>query len=190
MFSRLTWDKETEVKELFLTFDDGPTPKITEWVLNVLDRFNAKGTFFCLGKNAVLFPDLFEDILRRGHAVGNHTYNHLNAWKTKPKQYLADIAACEKVFHSKLFRPPYGKIKPGIRTKILKDYQIVMWDVLTYDFDKKFSRKACLDKTISKTKNGSIIVFHDSVKAEKNLKYCLPRLLEHFTEKGYQFNCI
>lgn len=190
VFNRLTWEKNTDVKELYLTFDDGPTPGITEWILDLLDRFNAKATFFCLGKNVVLFPDLFEETLRRGHAVGNHTYSHLNGWKTVSKKYLEDIAACEKVFHSKLFRPPYGKLKPGTRTEILKKYEIIMWDVLSYDFDNSLKKEDCLSKTLKKTRSGSIVVFHDSEKAKANMQYCLPKILKHFSIRGFKFKVI
>lgn len=141
IFPKLTWEQDSAEKTLYLSFDDGPTPRVTEWVLRTLNQYNAKATFFCLGKNVVLYPDLFEDILKAGHTVGNHTYNHLNAWKTKEEVYLNDVLSCEKVFHSKLFRPPYGKLKPGIQKRLLEQYEIIMWDIISYDFDVTIDSK-------------------------------------------------
>lgn len=187
VFSRLTWSEDTDEKIIYLTFDDGPTPKITVWILKELAKYNAKATFFCLGKNVVLYPKLLDYILCEEHSVGNHTYSHVNAWKTKKEKYLNDIKSCEKVFHSKFFRPPYGKLKPGIRTKILENYKIIMWDVMSYDFDKDVSEENCYQNVIKNTKKGSIIVFHDSKKAEKNMKASLPRVLKYFSNKGYKF---
>lgn len=187
VFPKLLWSKKSAKKEIYLTFDDGPTPHITEWVLQELKRFNAKATFFCLGKNVVLYPDIFEQIQQDGHSVGNHTYHHLNAWKTPINQYLQDIESCEKVFHSELFRPPYGKLKPGIRRKILENYNIVMWDVLSYDFDEKITNDECFENVKKHTNSGSIIVFHDSVKAEERLKFALSNTLKYFTNEGYIF---
>lgn len=187
VFPKLLWSKKSAQKEIYLTFDDGPTPHITEWVLQELKRFNAKATFFCLGKNVVLYPDIFEQIQQDGHSVGNHTYHHLNAWKTPINQYLQDIESCEKVFHSELFRPPYGKLKPGIRRKILENYNIVMWDVLSYDFDEKITNDECFENVKKHTNSGSIIVFHDSVKAEERLKFALSNTLKYFTNEGYVF---
>lgn len=186
IFPKLIWDHKNECKTVYLSFDDGPTPQITDWVLDQLKVYNAKATFFCLGKNVVLYPEIFERILKEGHAVGNHTYNHLNAWKTPNKKYLNDIANCEKVFHSKLFRPPYGKLKPGIRTKILKDFKIIMWDIMSYDFDVTVNPLQCANNVIKNVKSGSIIVFHDSMKAENNLKESLPIVLKYFADNGIE----
>lgn len=187
LFSRLKWNEDTEEKIIYLTFDDGPTPRITNWILKELAKYNAKATFFCLGKNVVLYPKLLDYIICEGHSVGNHTYNHLNAWKTEKQKYLNDIKSCEKVFHSKLFRPPYGKLKPGIRTQILENHQIIMWDVMSYDFDNDISEENCYQNVIKNAKEGSIIVFHDSVKAKRNMKASLPRVLKYFSEKGFGF---
>lgn len=184
VFPKLTWNKKEGENCVYLTFDDGPTPGITEWVLSTLNSYNAKGTFFCLGKNVVLYPDIYNEIVQNGHSIGNHTYHHMNAWKTNKEAYLEDIANCEKVFHSTLFRPPYGKLRPGIRRKILENYRIIMWDVLSYDFDNTISEKACLNNVLKHTSAGSIIVFHDSKKAAKNLKYTLPKTLDWLKENG------
>ena len=189
-FHRLTWKKSEKEKTIYLTFDDGPTPEITVWILNQLEKYNAKATFFCLGKNVVMFPKLLDFIICEGHSVGNHTYNHLNAWKTKKEKYLNDIISCEKVFHSKLFRPPYGKLKPGIRTQILKNHQIIMWDIMSYDFDQDIAPENCYQNVVKNAKEGSIIVFHDSYKSENNMKYSLPKVLKYFSEKGFEFKAL
>lgn len=189
-FHRLTWNKSEDEKAIYLTFDDGPTPEITIWILKLLAKYDAKATFFCLGKNVVLYPKLLDYIICEGHTIGNHTYNHLNAWKTKKEKYLNDIDMCEKVFHSKFFRPPYGKLKPGIRTEILANHEIIMWDVMSYDFDQDLSGENCYQNVIKHAKEGSIIVFHDSLKAEKNMKASLPKVLAYFAEKGFVFKAL
>jgi len=190
LFPKLTWRQDSEDNAVYLTFDDGPTPAITEWVLNQLRQYNAKATFFCLGKNVVRYPEIFEELLRSGHSIGNHTFNHLNCWETPKERFLSDIASCEKVFHSKLFRPPYGKLKPGLRSKILKNYQIVMWDVMSYDFDQNLNPKQCADNVMNNISNGSIIVFHDSIKAKDNLKNSLPIVLQALDKAGIQMKAL
>jgi peptidoglycan-N-acetylglucosamine deacetylase len=190
VFPRLLWSKDGKEKEIYLTFDDGPTPGVTEWVLEQLDAFNAKASFFCVGKNVELFPELFASILEKGHAVGNHTYSHLNAWKTPVKDYLMDIAGCEATFHSELFRPPYGKLRPRIRRKVLEQFNIVMWDVLSYDFDVNLNGEDCFQNVKKYSKPGSIVVFHDSIKAESRLKVALPKCLDFFAEQGFQFKAL
>lgn len=189
-YPKYLWDFTSIEKSIYLTFDDGPTPEITSWVLAELKKFNAKATFFCIGKNVEQHPDLFKQVLAEGHAVGNHTYSHLNGWETKSFPYLKDVVKCSKVFQSNLFRPPYGKITRFQAKAILSDYIIVMWDVLSADFDKNSSPEKCLKNVIENAKKGSIIVFHDSLKAEKNLKYALPKVLEHFSKQGFQFKAI
>lgn len=189
-FPRLTWNADENEKAIYLTFDDGPTPEITIWILNQLERYHAKATFFCLGKNVVMYPKLLDYIICEGHAIGNHTYNHLNAWKTDKEKYLSDIKSCEKVFHSKLFRPPYGKLKPGIRTQILENHEIIMWDVMSYDFDNDISEENCYQNVVKNAKEGSIIVFHDSVKASRNMKATLPKVLKYYSEKGFEFKAL
>lgn len=189
-YPKYLWDFTSIEKNIYLTFDDGPTPEITSWVLAELKKYNAKATFFCIGKNVEQHPDLFKEVLAEGHTVGNHTYSHLNGWETKSFAYLKDVIKCGKVFQSKLFRPPYGKITRFQAKAILSDYTIVMWDVLSADFDKNCSPEKCLKNVIENAKKGSIIVFHDSLKAEKNLKYALPKVLEHFSKQGFQFKAI
>lgn len=199
MFPNYVWDIPSTNKSIYLTFDDGPTPEITNWTLNTLKQFNAKATFFCIGNNIEKYPDIFKNILNDGHSIGNHTHTHIKGWKTKTKDYIENIAACENAYKShipnskriNLFRPPYGQIKPKQGRKILKlDYKIIMWDILSFDWDHTISKEDCLKNVISKTKSGSIIVFHDSVKASKNMTYILPKVLEFFSDKGYVFKAI
>lgn len=201
LFPNLIWNIATAKKELYLTFDDGPTPEITDWVLDTLSQYNAKGTFFCIGNNIEKYPELFRKICSQGHAIGNHTYNHLKGWKHKTKTYISDIERTEKVIESfrldscvnekKLFRPPYGKFKVKQSKKLLEQgYDIIMWDVLSYDWDKSVSEEACLNNVVQFAKKGSIVVFHDSVKASSNLKYALSKVLETYTAKGYKFKSI
>ncbi|PKQ44343.1 polysaccharide deacetylase family protein [Confluentibacter flavum] len=198
MFPNYVWDIPTDDKIVYLTFDDGPTPEITNWVLNTLKSFHAKATFFCIGKNIENYPDIFQDILNEGHTVGNHTYNHVKGWKTKAKDYLLDIEKTQGILNSQmmdlsssnvnLFRPPYGQITPKQGKELMKlGYKIIMWDVISFDWDKTISMETCLNNVTTKSTNGSIIVFHDSVKASKNMQYTLPKVLKYFSEKGYSF---
>ena len=200
LFSNQVWSFSTKEKVLYLTFDDGPTPRITNWVLDTLNKYNAKATFFCIGKNVEQHPQIFQDIIDKGHSIGNHTYNHLNGWKTNTDVYLQSILKTEKLIQeskistqsrsvgTKLFRPPYGKIKPSQTKLLLKNnYKIVMWSVLSGDFDSKITPEKCLKNVINNSKNGSILVFHDSKKAFDKLQIVLPKILEHFNKKGYTF---
>jgi peptidoglycan/xylan/chitin deacetylase (PgdA/CDA1 family) len=204
MFPNYVWDIPTNDKTLYLTFDDGPTPVITNWVLNTLKSFDAKATFFCIGKNIESHPDIFKEILNDGHAIGNHTHNHIKGWKTSSEDYVANVLQAEQVMSSEfkvqttsdsetnnLFRPPYGQITPKQGKELMRlGYKIIMWDVISFDWDKSISEETCLNNVIKKSTNGSIIVFHDSVKASKNMQYALPRTLEYFSEKGYVFKTI
>lgn len=198
LFSNYTWDLPTtgSSNTVYLTFDDGPIPEITNWVLNELKKYNVKATFFCIGNNIDQNPDLFKTVIKEGHSIGNHTFNHLNGWKTSSKAYIENTKLCEDsiqknspfALKSKNFRPPYGKIKASQSRKIRKlGYKIIMWDVLSGDFDQTLSKEKCLNKVLSNVKPGSIIVFHDSIKAFKNLKYVLPKTLTYLKENN--FNC-
>ena len=198
-FSKYTWRFSRDVKEIYLTFDDGPTPEVTQFVLDELKKYNAKATFFCIGKNILNHPDVFKKIKKSKHSIGNHTHNHLNGWATKNKDYIDNFLQCEHIISktldksakSKLFRPPYGKIKKSQAKSILKKgYRIIMWDVLSADFDVSTSKEECLRNVLNNTKNGSIIVFHDSVKASEKLKFVLPKVLKEFSEKGFVFKAI
>ena len=186
----MLWSVDSEKKELFLTFDDGPTSRVTESVLDILSSFGAKATFFCLGKNVEQFPEIYKRIIDEGHVVGNHTYDHPNGWKTNDSSYFSNVKNCSELVDSKLFRPPYGKISRSQHKFLKEDYTIVMWDVLSGDFDLSITPEKCLGNVISNSSKGSIIVMHDSLKAEKNLRYSLPRILDHFTNEGFSFNGI
>lgn len=192
IFFRHIWSIPNKEKAVYLTFDDGPTPEITEWVLAELKKHEAKATFFCIGNNIEKHPSIFSKILQEGHAIGNHTFNHLNGWKTDKTAYVQNALQCEKAieafaYKSKLFRPPYGKIKPS-QAKALRDkgYQVIMWDVLSADFDQQISPEQCLENVLRNVASGSIIVFHDSVKAYENLKYVLPKTLSFLAQNKYK----
>lgn len=191
IFSNYVWDVSNTENKIYLTFDDGPTPEITEWVLEELKKFNAKATFFCIGNNIEKYPDVFAKVATNGHSIGNHTFNHLNGWKVSNKEYLENTKLCEDSnsnLKSKLFRPPYGKIKTSQSKKIRQlGYKIIMWDVLSADFDNSISKEKCLDNVIKNVKSGSIIVFHDSVKAFPNLEYTLPKALKYWAANGFIF---
>nr|BFF39532.1 polysaccharide deacetylase family protein [Tenacibaculum mesophilum] len=181
-------------KEIFLTFDDGPIPKVTEFVLDQLHLFNAKATFFCIGDNIRKYPAVFSRIINEGHSVGNHTFNHLNGWKNSNTTYINNINKCENLLShqkTKLFRPPYGKIKRKQAKQLLANgYKIIMWDVLSADFDPTITKEKCLQNVLRNVENGSIIVFHDSIKASDKLYYVLPKVLEEFSLQGYKFKAI
>ena len=198
IFRNWVWRLSSKEKVLYLTFDDGPTPEITEWTLNELKKYEAKATFFCIGKNIAEYPQIFLKIIEEKHAVGNHTNNHLNGWITNTAAYLQNIEEAEKYFEEnckseivkqKLFRPPYGRLTFSQSKKIMKmGYKIIMWDVLSADFDAKVSYEKCLENVIRNIENGSVIVFHDSVKASEKLKFVLPKVLEYYSFLGYKFN--
>lgn len=183
------WSIDTNEKNIYLTFDDGPHPVVTTFVLDELAKYNAKASFFCIGKNVQSFPEIYSRIITEGHRVGNHTQNHLNGWETNNEPYLADVSEASKYIQSDLFRPPYGRIRSA-QVKELKNYKIVMWDVLSGDFDESLSKEKCLQNVIRKTSNGSIVVFHDSEKAFPRLKYILPLVLDFFRDSGYSFKSI
>lgn len=192
LFLNYVWEIPNNENKVYLTFDDGPTPEITEWVLSNLKEYNSKATFFCIGDNVRKFPEIFQKVINEGHSIGNHTFNHLNGWKTSASDYIENVKLYEtehfklNTEHCKLFRPPYGKIKPS-QSKILRKfgYKIIMWDIISYDFDAKISKEQCLENVLKNVKTGSIIVFHDSKKAFTNLEYALPRTLDFLKEKGF-----
>ncbi|MFK7806428.1 MAG: polysaccharide deacetylase family protein [Saprospiraceae bacterium] len=189
-FPKFLWRKQTEEKMLYLTFDDGPIPEVTPWVLDQLEKHNAKATFFCVGDNVAKHPEIYQEILKRNHTVGNHTHNHLNGWTTKTKKYLENITTCTRHVDSKLFRPPYGRLRPSQSKQLWKDYTVVMWDVLSGDFDTNISGSQCWENVQKNTEPGSIIVFHDSLKAKKRLYEVLPKTLEYFGERDYTFKAL
>ncbi len=194
-FSSYIWDIPTKEKILYLSFDDGPHPVATPFVLDQLKIHEAKATFFCIGKNVIDHPDIYKRILDEGHVVGNHTHNHLNGWTTKDNIYLEDVAEAARHIDSNLFRPPYGKIKSfqaqNIDHAIKKGAtKIIMWTVLSADFDLSVSKEACLHNVVIHSTKGSIVIFHDSEKAFPKLEYALPLTLKFFAEKGFRFESI
>lgn len=207
IFSNYIWDIPNTENKIYFTFDDGPTPEITEWVLQELQKYNAKATFFCIGNNIEKHPEIFYKIINEGHSIGNHTFNHINGWKTSTEEYLQNsiqwpaISGQSEIYNLKsdssqngelakqicnLFRPPYGKIKVSQSKKLRQlGYKIIMWDVLSADYDTTISPKRCLENVLKNVSTGSIIVFHDSVKAFPNLEYTLPKALKILTDKGF-----
>ncbi len=195
-YSALTWNKSRSQKIIYLTFDDGPVPNVTEFVLNTLKSFKIKATFFCIGDNILKHPELFERLKNEGHSIGNHTFNHLNGWETADETYVQNFLKCQELTQTNLFRPPYGRIKKSqifklkdksLKLKASSPLNIVMWDVLSGDFDTTLSPEKCYHNVIKNTKNGSVIVFHDSLKAYERLKYALPKTIEYLRNEGYQF---
>ncbi len=190
MFPQLTWQKQVGEQILYLTFDDGPCPEMTDYVLDLLKQYRAKATFFCVGNNVNKYPEIYTNILENGHATGNHTQHHLDGFATNNTVYYNDIATAANAIESRLFRPPYGKIKTKQVAHLKQHYDIIMWDFITGDFDPKLNIENCKKKMGKYIKAGSIIVFHDSVKAASNLKILLPYLLEKFSKEGYQFHSL
>jgi peptidoglycan/xylan/chitin deacetylase (PgdA/CDA1 family) len=208
IYPSLIWEKPTNEKILFLTFDDGPHLTATPFVLQQLRQYNATATFFCIGKNVAEQPGLYQKILDEGHITGNHTFNHLNGWKTDDKTYIQNILKASNYIKSHLFRPPYGKItrlQAGLLQKLkgsrlngnemrdgnnLSPFTIIMWTVLSADFDEKISPERCSQNVIFNAKPGSIIVFHDSAKAWNRMSFALPKVLQHFSKEGYSFKCL
>ena len=189
-YPQLVWDIPNLENKIYLTFDDGPIPEITPWVLAILKQYKIKATFFCLGCNVAKNPEILAQIIKEGHAVGNHLYHHLSGWDTDDEAYFSNVKKCNEVVNSKLFRPPYGRIKKSQIAILDKIYKIVMWDVLSGDFEAKTTPEKCFQNVIKNTKSGAIIVFHDSVKAFSNLENTLPKTIEYLLEKGFVFDKI
>lgn len=187
----LIWSRSTKHKRIYLSFDDGPHPIITNFVLDTLKENGIKATFFCIGDNVVKYPETFERIVKEQHSIGNHTHNHLNGWKTDNIQYYKNILQAAKHIPSKLFRPPYGKIKPTQANYLLKrGWRIIMWNSLSADFDSSIDGVTCFNNVISTMKNGSIIVFHDSEKALDRMKIALPLLIQYCREQHYEIRAL
>jgi peptidoglycan/xylan/chitin deacetylase (PgdA/CDA1 family) len=189
-FANYTFSIPKPENVIYLTFDDGPIPEITPWVLEQLAIYDAKATFFMIGDNIRKYPEIYQQVIDGNHAVGNHTFNHLNGWKTDNETYFENVQKCAETIDTKLFRPPYGKLKPSQAKYLRKQYKIILWEILSGDFDKNISSERCLENVLNNTKNGSIIVFHDSLKAEKHLRFVLPKTLAYFHEKGFTFQLI
>ena len=191
LFPRRAWQFSTQEKILYLTFDDGPHEIITPAVLNMLDRFNAKATFFCIGDNVVRNPLVVENILQKGHALGNHTFHHLNGWKTSNEKYQEDVKRAAEVIPSNLFRPPYGRITQFQSKALLNNgYDLIMWSVLSADYDNRLSKEQCAKRVIDALFPGAILLFHDSEKAAVNMMYALEATLEYAVKNGYRFEKI
>ncbi len=186
----LLWHIEDVEKKIYLTFDDGPTPGVTEEILKRLSRYQALATFFCLGKNIQAHTALYSHILTQGHQVGNHTYDHPDGWKTSNYSYFKNVLRANEFCNSPLFRPPYGRITPGQAAALKRRYTIVMWDVLSADFDSDISAEQCLKNVIDHAHSGSIVVFHDSIKAHKKMLYALEGVLDHFSGLDYEFHSL
>ncbi len=189
-FGNITWKINTDEKVVYLTFDDGPIPDITEKILLALDIFDAKATFFCVGENVKKYPDIYKKITDSGHTVGNHTFSHLNGLKTSTEEYIENIEKASEYIDSKLFRPPHGRMKSSQQSIIEKEYDIVLWDVLSYDFNNKISKEKCFSNVKHFTRPGSIIVFHDNIKATNNMFYALTQSLLLYKEFGYRFEAL
>jgi len=177
-------------KKIYLTFDDGPTPDVTDKLLDVLKNYEAKATFFCLGKNVLENKSLFNRIQKEGHQIGNHTWDHLNGKKVEASEYQVSISKTQDIINSKLFRPPYGRISSELASIISNNFKIIMWSVLSRDFDIKQSKEKCLSTVLKFTKAGSIIVFHDSLKASSQMLYAVPKMLDYYQKKGFEFSAI
>jgi len=189
-YKQLVWRFSFAEKKIFLTFDDGPVPEVTPAVLAILKKENVKATFFCVGENAQKHPELLQQIIAEKHTIGNHTFNHLNGWKTTDELYFNNVKKCADVVPSQLFRPPYGKIKKSQSKQLQNKYSIIMWDVLSGDYNQKIAPEKCLENTIKHTRSGSIVLFHDSIKAQKNMLFALPRFIEYCKQKNYFFETI
>lgn len=189
MFPQLHWSLRGEGC-VYLTFDDGPTPEVTEWVLEQLSKYDAKATFFCIGKNAELFPDILQKVRDAGHSIGNHSYSHVKGWGMGCERYVEDIDMSNAILDSRLVRPPYGRISKGQIRRLAERYHIIMWDILSRDYSKVVTPQGCVMEVVPHLREGSIIVFHDSKKASKNLYYALPRVLEAIYDKGLKSKAI
>ena len=191
VFPNLIWEIPASKNVIYLTFDDGPTPEITEWTLDLLNYYKAQATFFCIGSNVIKYPNIYNRILAEGHVVGNHSHSHLKGWRSSDHEYLNDVEKASSHISSNLFRPPYGQIKPSQAKKLRElGYRIIMWNILSVDWDRGITPQKCADHVILNASSGDIVVFHDSLKAKDNMQYALQCTLEHFSKKGYLFKGI
>lgn len=190
IYKGVLWRKDPLVKKIYLTFDDGPIPEVTHWVLDILDTYGIKATFFCVGENVVRYPELYRSILERGHRTGNHTYNHVRGLFRNSKAYFANIELAGKYIDSDLFRPPHGDMKWSQLKKLRREYQVVQWDVISRDYNPNVKPEEVLEIVKRYTRNGSIIVFHDSIKAERNMRYAMPKAVDYLKAHGFEFDTL
>lgn len=190
IFPTYYWDKPNDKRAIYLTFDDGPIPEVTPWVLDQLASYDAKATFFCVGDNVRKYPQIFNRLKEEGHKTGNHTFNHLNGWNTPVNEYVENVDKCAELVDSDLFRPPYGKLSRKQSQHLSENYSVVMWDILSGDFDPTITNENCLKNVVNHAVPGSIIVFHDNIKSYDKLQYVLPRVLEYFSQKNYTFSAL
>ena len=190
LFGKLTWRVKTDSKLIYLTFDDGPVPEVTPQVLDILDEYGWKATFFCVGDNVRKYPEVYQEVLRRGHRVGNHSFNHIRGYRYSVEDYVANVQKASAYIESRLFRPPHGRITLSQIKALKEDYDIVMWDVITYDYDKKKKPEQIMRTVRNYLRKGSIVVFHDSIKAKDNVLTVLPQALAYWKEKGYSYGLL
>jgi peptidoglycan/xylan/chitin deacetylase (PgdA/CDA1 family) len=188
LFPSLVWKKNTDQKKIWITFDDGPDEKVTPYLINVLAEFNIKATFFIIGNQAKKNPELVKLIINSGHKIGNHSFSHLNGFSTDNNKYLEDVEQAKKYINSDIFRPPYGKITPFQIKNLKKDFKIIMWDIMSWDFKENISSNKIYKNVINNIENGSIILFHNNLKSYNNLKKSLKIILEKLKEQEYQFS--
>jgi len=188
LFPSLVWKKNTDQKKIWITFDDGPDEKATPFLIDVLEKFNIKATFFIIGNKAKKYPELVKLIINNGHKIGNHSFSHLSGFSTKNNKYLKDVKQAKKYIDSDIFRPPYGRITPYQIKNLKKDFKIIMWDIMSWDFKENISSNKICKNVINNVENGSIILFHNNLKSYNNLKNSLEIILEKLKEKGYQFS--
>jgi len=187
---KLLWRKSSSSKVIYITFDDGPVPEVTPLVLDLLDEYNIKATFFCVGENVEKYPEVYNEVLKRGHRTGNHTYNHLKGASVSTDEYVANVEKASLRIESNLFRPPYGRIKKKQKKALKAGYEIIMWDVITHDYNSSLSPQTIMQNIRRYSRNGSLVVFHDSLKAERNMLTVLPLAIEYWNSKGYSFDVL
>ncbi len=190
IFFDIIWKIPGQTPSIYLTFDDGPGPELTPWILKTLESYKIKATFFCVGENVEKYPELYNNIILGGHSTGNHTFSHINGWKSGVKEYIYDVEKAAKFINSKLFRPPYGRIRHLQKKALKKKYEIVMWNVLSKDYDQSLTEWEVLENVLNYANPGSVVVFHDNVIVEEKLKFVLPKVIEHYLYKGYTFKKI
>ncbi len=184
LYPSFIWSFPDDKDGVYLTFDDGPRPEVTPWVLDLLDKYDAKATFFCIGKNVELFPEIYNEIIARGHAVGNHSYSHVKGWGVPTGDYIRDVDTASDTIHSNLFRPPYALIGISQARMLSERYKIIMWNILSRDYNYNISGKRCANNVVPHIQPGDIIVFHNSIKSAKNMFYALPIVMESIKNKG------